>query len=198
MTDSQQVCGWIHSLSQPFWIWGENVYCTTRANCRRAEKYWDIMWKGPCPFALAQHTEKFGILPNVSSLCYSSVVESDRSSCWSTGRSLRPVGWPTLAWRRRRIKLLFLWDLLNKQGPPDLSSDLPKLASERADYSDPSAPSLAFPRCLMSKRLKSFLPASIELFQSLPASVSSCFSRSSFLFALDRHFSKDIFSFGLT
>ena len=44
---------------------GENVYCTTRANCRRAEKYWGIMWKGPRPFALAQHTEKFGILPNV-------------------------------------------------------------------------------------------------------------------------------------
>ena len=53
---------------------GENVYCTTRANCRRAEKYWGIMWKGPCPFALAQHTEKFGILSNVSSLCSSSVV----------------------------------------------------------------------------------------------------------------------------
>ena len=53
---------------------GENVYCTTRASCRRAEKYWGIMWKGPCPFALAQHTEKFGILPNVSSLCSSSVV----------------------------------------------------------------------------------------------------------------------------
>ena len=30
------------------------------------------------------------------------------------------------------------------------------------------------------------------------ASVSSSSSRSSFLFALDRHFSKDIFSFGLT
>ena len=46
--------------------------------------------------------------------------------------------------------------------------------------------------------LRSFLPASIELFNSLPASVSSSSSRSSFLFALDRHFSKDIFSFGLT
>ena len=43
-----------------------------------------------------------------------------------------------------------------------------------------------------------FLPASIELFNSLPASVSSCSSRDSFLFALDRHFSKDIISFGLT
>ena len=54
-----------------FRYWGENVYCTTRANCRRAEKCWGIMWNGPCPFALAQHTEKFGILPNVSSLCSS-------------------------------------------------------------------------------------------------------------------------------
>ena len=105
---------------------------------------------------------------------------------------LRQVGWPTLAWRRRRNKLLFLWDLLNKQGPPDLASDIPKLASERADYSL-RGPSLAFPRCLTSQTSESFLPASIELFNSLPASVSSCSSRSSFLFALDRHFSKDTF-----
>ena len=75
---------------------------------------------------------------------------------------LRQIGWPTLAWRRRRNKLLFLWDVLNKQGPPDLASDIPKLASERADYSL-RGPSLAFPRCLTSQRLKSFLPASIEL-----------------------------------
>ena len=36
-----------------------NVYWLTRANCRRAEKYGGIRWKGQCPFALAQHTEKF-------------------------------------------------------------------------------------------------------------------------------------------
>ena len=110
---------------------------------------------------------------------------------------LRQIGWPSLAWRRRRNKLLFLWDLLNKQGPPDLASDIPKLASVHADYSLGGL-SLAFPRCLTSQRLKSFSPASIELLNSLPVSVSSCSSRSSFLFALDRHFSKDIFSFGLT
>ena len=63
--------------------------------------------------------------------------------------------------------------------PPDLASDLPKLASERADCSL-GGPSLAFPRCLTSQCLKSFLPASIELFNSLPASVSSCSSRSFF------------------
>ena len=110
---------------------------------------------------------------------------------------LRQIGWPTLAWRRRRNKLLFLWDLLKKQGPPDLESDLPKLASEHADYSL-RGPSLAFPRSLLCQRLNSFLPASIELFNSFPASVSSCSSHSSFLFALYRHFSNDIFSFGLT
>ena len=104
---------------------------------------------------------------------------------------LRQIGWPTLAWRHGRKKLLFLWVLLNKQGPPDLASDLPKFASERADYSLRGPSRLAFPRCLTSQRLKSFLPASIELFNSLPASVSSCSSHSSFLFAqsalLKRH-----------
>ena len=37
----------------------ENVYWLTRANCHRAEKYGGIRWKGQCPFALVQHTEKF-------------------------------------------------------------------------------------------------------------------------------------------
>ena len=38
---------------------GEKVYWLTRANCRRAEKYGGIRWKGQCPYALLQHTEKF-------------------------------------------------------------------------------------------------------------------------------------------
>ena len=38
---------------------GGNVCWLTRANCRRAEKYGGIRWKGQCPFALVQHTEKF-------------------------------------------------------------------------------------------------------------------------------------------
>ena len=42
------------------------------------------MWKGQCPFALAQHTEKFWILPNVSSLCSSSVVVIISIDWWMT------------------------------------------------------------------------------------------------------------------
>ena len=68
---------------------------------------------------------------------------------------LRQIGWPTLAWCRRRNKLLFLWDLLIKQGPPDLASDIPKLAFESADYSL-RGPSLAFPRCLTPNISKAF------------------------------------------
>ena len=41
------------------------------------------MWKGQCPFALAQHTEKFWILPNVSSLCSSSVVSYRAETRWT-------------------------------------------------------------------------------------------------------------------
>ena len=52
-----------------FWLRGEKVYWSTRTNCRRAEKYGDIRWKGQCPFALQQHTERVleWFLPNVSS-----------------------------------------------------------------------------------------------------------------------------------
>ena len=39
-------------------------------------------------FALAQHTEKFGILPNVSSLCSSSVVSvcHNEKKCQTNGK----------------------------------------------------------------------------------------------------------------
>ena len=43
-----------------------------------------------------------------------------------------------------------------------------------------------------------FLPSTIALFNSLPSSVVSCSSKSGFTRALDRHFSSDKFSFGLS
>ena len=56
------------------------VYLRNGTMCSSAQNKWSVMWKGPCPlinyFALAQHTEKFGILPNVLSLCSSSVKKS--------------------------------------------------------------------------------------------------------------------------
>ena len=110
---------------------------------------------------------------------------------------LRLIGWPTLAWRRRRQSLLTLWDLLHGQGPSDLAQSIPKTAPTRAAYAFRNA-SIAFPRCKTEHRLKSFLPASIVLYNSLPASISSCSSRSLFTNALNCHFSHDMYSFGLT
>ena len=55
-------------------ILGWKCLLHNKSQLSQGRKILRIMWKGPCPFALAQHTEKFGILPNVSSLCSSSVV----------------------------------------------------------------------------------------------------------------------------
>ena len=48
---------------------------------------------------------------------------------------LATIGWPTLAWRRRRQKLFLLWDLLHGGGPPSLRSQVPSPVSSRCSYS---------------------------------------------------------------
>ena len=48
--------------------------------------------------------------------------------------ALKHLGWPTLAWRRRRSCLRFLWQLLHSEGPPQLSHSLPRTANARCDY----------------------------------------------------------------
>ena len=111
---------------------------------------------------------------------------------------LSKIGWPSLAWRRRRYKLLLLWDLLHGGGPPSLRDQVPSSVSVRSHYSFRNPLSLSFPTCRTSHRLKSFLPSTIVLFNSLPSSVVSCSSKSAFARALDRHFSSDKFSFGLS
>ena len=109
---------------------------------------------------------------------------------------LKEIGWPTLAWRRRRYKLLLFWNLLNRQGPPSLQSKLPPLASERATQ---TLRKNTFRQavCKTSRRLRSFLPSCIALWNSLPVSCTSCSSPHTFLASLDKHFSADMYSFGL-
>ena len=55
-----------------FWTKGWKCLLVNKSQLSQGRKILSIMWKGQCPFALAQHTEKFWILPNVSSLCSSS------------------------------------------------------------------------------------------------------------------------------
>ena len=74
---------------------------------------------------------------------------------------LHAIGWPTLAWRRRRLKLLCLWRLMHGDGPPALRARLPSNAYTRTDYSFHNPKSLAFPVCNKSRRLASFLPSTV-------------------------------------
>ncbi len=110
---------------------------------------------------------------------------------------LSAIGWPTLAWRRRRFKLLLLWRLLHGEGPPSLRVCLPPSVSSRSSYSFRNAHSLAFPICSSSHRLKSFLPSAIAIWNALPVSVSSATSAGTFLRLQDAYFSTDKFLFGL-
>ena len=48
---------------------------------------------------------------------------------------LEAIGWPTLAWRRRRYQLLLLWRLHCGEGPPCLRDSLPTPVSARCSYS---------------------------------------------------------------
>ena len=93
---------------------------------------------------------------------------------------LGDIGWPTLAWRRRRYELLLFWKLLNRQGPLSLQSKLPPLASKRATQ---TLRKNTFRQavCKTSRRLLAFLPSCIALWNSLPVSCTSCSSPHTFL-----------------
>lgn len=107
---------------------------------------------------------------------------------------LKKIQWPTLAWRRRRFALLTLWELLRGRGPPQLQAMVPRKAADRTSHNLRNKLSLAFPDCRTNRRLKTFLPSSIALFNSLPPHVSSSPSKSLFLQNLDKHFESDRFS----
>ena len=102
---------------------------------------------------------------------------------------LRTLGWPTLAWRRRRSKLLLFWQLVHGLGPPCLQDKLSS-ASSRCKYSLRNPKSMEVPLSSTSAHLSnsSFLPSCSILWNTLPASVTSCSSLSSFASSLDSFF----------
>ena len=102
----------------------------------------------------------------------------------------------SLAWRRRRLNLALLWKLMHGHGPPALRAQLPTRVSVRAKQSL-HRDTLAMPLCRTQRRLQSFLPSTVALWNSLPSSVLSCTSVSSFLVSLDSHLISDCYSLGL-
>ena len=114
----------------------------------------------------------------------------------SSSDILKQIGWPTLAWRRRRYKLLFLWKILNGHGPPSLRENMPATVDERAHQSL-RRKTLETPMCCTERRRQSFLPSSTALWNKLPDSVTFCTSSCSFLASLDSFYDADKYSFGL-
>ena len=126
------------------------------------------------------------------------VMHQRRHPSMSKSQLLKQLGWPTLAWRRRRAKLIYFWKLVNNQGPPCLSSRIPKSVNNRCEYSLRNTGTVELPACSSSLYLSSFIPSSCLLWNSLPPDVSSCSSVSSFTLMLDSHFSFDRFTLGLS
>ena len=151
-----------------------------------ASAVWDSCTKQDC---LALERAQLSIARSV--LCCSRRAHHN----WEV---LEKIGWPTLAWRRRRTKLLLLWDLLHGRGPPSLANHVSKPLSDRCTFTFRNGSSLELPLCKTQHRLNSFLPATIASYNSLPPPVISCTSRSLFLDALDEHFCPDKYHFGLS
>ena len=119
------------------------------------------------------------------------ILQASRQSL-SNRDVLTKIGWPTLAWRRRRYKLFLFWQLTKGQGPPPLA--VPACVSTRASQTLRKR-TIVMPLCRLE--LIPFLPSCITLWNSLPLSIISCSSSPPFLSSLDSHFNSDKYCFGL-
>ena len=153
-------------------------------------EYASIAW-GNCSATDSRRLERL-------QLSVARVVMHQRRHPSMSKSQLKQLGWPTLAWRRRRAKLIYFWKLVNNQGPPCLSSRIPKSVNNRCEYSLRNTGTVELPACSSSLYLSSFIPSSCLLWNSLPPEVSSSSSVSSFTLMLDSHFSSDRFTLGLS
>ena len=81
---------------------------------------------------------------------------------------------------------------MHGHGPPALQAQLPTCVSVRAKQSL-RRDTPAMPLSRKQRRLQSFLPSTVALWNSLPSSVLSCTSVSSFLVSLDSHLISESF-----
>ena len=93
------------------------------------------------------------------------VMHQRRHPSMSKSQLLKQLRWPTLAWRRRRAKLIYFWKLMNNQGPPCLSSRIPKSVNNRCEYSLRNTGTVELPACSSSLYLSSstLVVSSVEL-----------------------------------
>ena len=143
--------------------------CLLRPILEHAGPVWDSCSKADC-----LHLERLQVSEARS------ILRLGRRSS-SSSDNLKQIGWPTLASRRRRYKLLFLWKILNGHGPPSLLENMPATVDEWADQSL-RRKTLEMPVCRTGRRRQSFLPSSTALRNQLPDSVTFCTSSCSSCF----------------
>ena len=121
-----------------------------------------------------------------------------RSSPKSKSSVLEYLGWRTLAWRGHRTRLQLFWQLAHGLGPLSLVEKL-KLSSaaSRCSYRLRNSSSVQVPFCSSTARLRSFIPATSILWNSLPGRVTACKTLVAFSRSIDEHFASDVFSYGL-
>ena len=158
---------------------------------RPSLEYASVVWDGKC-------TKSDRLALERAQLSVARAVLRCHRHSRSRAEVLQCVGWPTLAWRRRRAKLATLWKLVNGGGPPALQTAVSRTVGARSSYGLRNTLSIEFPSCHSASRLRSFLPSVIPLWNALPVDVSSSKSLPSFLRCVDKFFAGDMFSFGLS
>ena len=115
-----------------------------------------------------------------------------RASRPSNTDVLTRIGWPTLAWRRRRYKHFLFWQMTKGQGPPPPAVQVcvSTQASQTLRKRTIETPIVPFGDVFHSCRIVSY--ACIILCNSLPLFITSCSSSSSCLSSLDSHFKSDM------
>ena len=158
---------------------------------RPSLEYASPVWDGAC-------LKKDSLVLERAQLSVARAILRRGRRCASNREVLEEIGWPTLAWRRRRSKLSLLWQLFHGQGPPSLQKVTGETAAVRTAHDLRNQLRVAHPLCRTKRRAQSFLPSTIAVWNQLPSDLCSSSSLPSFLSKLDHHFSADRFSFGLT
>ena len=113
-------------------------------------EYASSVWDGAC-----RKKDSFALERTQLSIARAVLRRSRRNA--SNREVLEEIGWPTLAWRRRRAKLSLLWQVLHGQGPPSLQRIAMETAAVRAHQSSlGNQLCVAYPMCRTRRRAQLF------------------------------------------
>ena len=106
--------------------------------------------------------------------------------------TLQLINLPTLAWRRRLMKLWLFWRVLHGDGPSGLREKFPQSVRSRTEY-NLRTNTVEFPISYTAKFLLPYIQLCVVLWNTLPDSVMPAFKR-----LTSDYFSSSRFTFGLS